>query len=110
NGINHAPASFHHIGALEESLIAHDAVVEKNLVAGVWSAAEIIGVVEIHLHRTNPHLGAGHLGPKAHGDTFIRSDVHYKLIWFQAAYGSVAKKNKWSALELDGNFGMAVGQ
>src|SRR5205085_6875567 len=101
NRINDGPSRLHHICALEESLVAHDAIIEKDFVSGIRSGAEVVAVIEIHLHGANAHLCSRHLSAKAHGDAFIGSNVNHKLVGFELAYRSIAEKHEWSALELD---------
>src|SRR5262245_22261667 len=49
------PSGFDHIGALEQSGVANHAVMQKPLIAGARLNTEVVRVLEIHIHRTQPH-------------------------------------------------------
>src|SRR5256885_16515601 len=64
NRADYAPASFEHVTALEQCSIADHAVVQQALVTGAGLSAEIISVIEIHVHRTQSHDLAGNFRGK----------------------------------------------
>src|SRR5436309_12640468 len=69
HGINHRPAGFDHVGALEERGVPDHAIVEQHFIAGLGGAAEIILVVEAHVHRTDLHQRTGNFGAELELDS-----------------------------------------
>src|SRR5437870_11646120 len=96
-----APSGLDHVGALEQRLVADHAIVEQALVARGGLCAEVVGVLEIHVHCAKTHHWTGNFGGELEGDSFLRLDVQHELIGHQIFDGRVAEKNKRRAAELD---------
>src|SRR4029077_10221544 len=110
DGLNHAPAGFDHVRALEERGIAGHAIAQEALVAGTVLDAKIGVVVEIHIHEAKLHDRAGDLRAEAQGDAFTGLDVNDQPVGFEIFYRGVAEKNEGRAAELDDDFGRALGE
>src|SRR5260370_25822818 len=55
DGLNHTPAGFDHVRALEECGVARHAIAEKTFIAGAVLDAEILPVAEIHMAEPEFH-------------------------------------------------------
>src|SRR5258707_14100709 len=53
--LNHAPAGFDHVSALEERRIAGHAIAQQPFVTGAGLGAEIAALIEIHVHQAELH-------------------------------------------------------
>src|ERR1700683_4623462 len=62
NRLDDGPGGLHHVGALEQSRVAHHAVVDQGLVSGLRSAPEILGVFKRHVHRAQTHDRSWYFG------------------------------------------------
>src|ERR1700719_1890474 len=110
NGLDDAPAGFHHVGALEERGVAGHAIAEQAFVAGAVLGAEIGVVVKVHVDEAETHDRAGHFCAKAERDSFLGLDVNDHAVGFDVFDGGVAEKDEGSAAELDNDFSGAFGE
>src|SRR5207248_6918280 len=77
---DNAPSSLDHVGTLEERLVANHAIVQQAFIASRGLRAKVVGVFEIHIHRTKPHHRPRYLGGELQGDAFFRLDVQHELV------------------------------
>src|SRR5205823_8653469 len=110
NRLDHSPAGFNLISALEESSVAHHAVMQQSLVTGARCVTEIIFVIKVHIDWTNFHCGTGNLCAEAYQDSFVRLNVENKSIRGQSLNGSVSKHDERRALEANCDFRIADSQ
>src|SRR5216683_1969503 len=71
DGLNHTPARFDHVRALEECGVARHAIAEKTFIAGVVLAGNMRGVAKPLLEDPAFQPRAGNLGAKAKGVPFL---------------------------------------
>ena len=93
---------------MKERGIAGHAIAQETLVAGAVFGAEIGAVVEVHVHETKLHYGAGNFCAEAQRDAFIGLNVNDQAIGFEILHRGVAKKNERRAAELDDDLGHAL--
>src|SRR6202022_5166690 len=81
--LDYAPASFDHVGTLEQSGVASHAIAQQALVTGAVFRAEIVAVVEIHVDETELHDRAGNFCAEAERDAFVGLNVDDQAIRLQ---------------------------
>ena len=68
---------------------------------GAGRGAEVISVLEIHVHCTQAHDRARNLGGEAERNAFFRLDVQNELVGHEVLNFGVAEQNKRRAAELN---------
>src|SRR5262249_29205801 len=98
------PSCLHHVCPLKEGRVARHAIIQQAFIACAWSAAEGVGVAEVHVYWTKAHEGAGYLGTKAKRNSFVRCQMNDEPICSQAIDRRLAKEHERCFLKLNRNF------
>src|SRR5258706_15387675 len=86
-GRDDSPTRLNHIGPLKERGVAAHAVVKQSFIAGAGCLAEIVFVLEIHIHVTDAHDRSGDLGTESHRYALVRVNVKDKPVGWQPFHG-----------------------
>src|SRR5438876_5615871 len=98
---NHTPAHLDHISELKQRSITDHAIVQQTLITSTGPSAEIISVLEIHVHCTQPHDRTGDFRRELQRNSLLGLDMKDELVGQKVLDWCIAEENKGRASELD---------
>src|SRR4249919_2198819 len=87
-----APSCFDRIGALEQTGVASQTVVDEGFVADLCEWREIVAVCKVHFHAVDFNLGAGPLGAETDRKSLVRLDAERQDVRGKSLDRSIAKE------------------
>src|SRR5439155_11052845 len=97
------------VGTLEQRSVADHAIVEQDFVARICVRAEILGILEAHVHRTHAENRPGNFRAEAERNSFHRLYLDHQLIGM-LVLRRVAEEYERRLLKLDRDLSMALGE
>src|SRR5439155_19577565 len=98
---DHTPARLDHIGALKHRSVPDHAIVKQTLITSTGLSAEIISVLEIHVHCTQPHDRTWNYRCELQRNSLLGLDMKDELVGQEVLDWCIPEQNKGRAPELN---------